>query len=124
MPTRGRMEIVRHLPRCVAGEMGQDVLIDVACLLASIALQLWCFAARPVSWHTATGWYMEGVGTGEARPAGAFSMRPAPAGNPDADGTHGHPDTTPFDERVLIGRIYCTGGATPHVSAHSVWCQR
>jgi hypothetical protein len=95
------------------------MLTDVLCVLASIVLQLWCFAARPVAWRTAPGWYMNGV-----RPNGDFEMRPSPAGNPDNDGTRGHPDFTPYDERALVGSVYCTGGSTPRVSAHRVWCQR
>lgn len=97
---------------------------DVVLAIAGILLQLWCFVVQPVEWHTAPGWYMEGVGTGGIRAAGEFSMRPAPSDGPDGDGTYGNPDLAPDDDRVLIGRIYCTGGAKPRVSAHHVWCQR
>lgn len=95
------------------------MLIEVACTIASIALLIWCLVAQPNEWHTAPGWYMDGV-----RPEGWFEMRPAPGGNPEDDGTNGHPDVTPVDERFLIGRIYCTNGTRPHVAAGSVWCQR
>ena len=88
-------------------------------LVATIWLELWCFATRPTGWRSAPGWYMNGV-----RPDGGFEMRPAAGGDPAADGTFGRPDTWPDDERVIRGHIYCTGGATPHVSADSVWCQR
>lgn len=95
------------------------MLTEVACTIASIVLLIWCFLVRPTEWHTAPGWYMNGV-----RPDGWFEMRPAPGGNPEDDGTFGRPDVTPVDERFLVGRIWCTGGATPRVSADSVWCQR
>lgn len=91
--------------------------------LASLLLQLWCCAMRPTSMRAPDGWYVEGVGTGEVRRRGVFSMRPSPGGDPDADGTHGHPDVTPDDDRVLVGRIYCTAGS-PRVTATRVWCGR
>ncbi len=94
-------------------------MIEVLLLLLTEFVLCWCFVARPVEWYAAPGWYMEGV-----RPDGSTRMRPAPVGNPENDGTNGHPDVTPFDPRWIGLRIYCTGGSRPAVSADRVWCAR
>jgi len=95
-------------------------MTDALCLVATQLLLLWCFVDRPTRWHAPVGWYIDG-----ARPDGRFEMRPAPLGDPNADGTWGHPDVTPDDERAVEGRVYCTGGAHPIVAGpRVVGCQR
>lgn len=94
-------------------------MIEVICLLLTELVLCWCFVVRPVEWHAAPGWYMEGV-----RPDGSTRMRPATVRDPEFDGTWLHPERTPFDPRWIGARIWCTGGARPAVSADRVWCQR
>ena len=95
-------------------------MTEVACLVLSELLLLWCFATRPTSWRSPAGWYVEGV-----RPDGRLDMRPSPGGDPDDDGTWQHPDVTPDDPRAIDARIYCTGGARPViVDARVAGCQR
>lgn len=101
--------------RCRCSYVG---MFDVVSVLLSILLQLWCFAARPVEWRTTPGWYMNGV-----RPDGRFEARPV-LGRPEDDLVDAVRQIVIDDDRRLEARIYCTGGATPHVAATRVWCQR
>ena len=94
-------------------------MAEVICLALTELLLCWSFVARPVRWTAPPGWYMEGV-----RPNGSSNMRPVAGGNPDNDGTFGHPDVTPNDPRWIGVRIWCTGGSRPAVSGRSIWCQR
>lgn len=93
---------------------------DVVSLLATIALLCISMVMRPTHARCPIGWYVNGV-----RPSGGFQCLRAPTGDPDYDGTWGHPDRTIDHPGDLRGRIYCTGGATPIVvDDRAVGCMR
>lgn len=92
--------------------------VDVASVILSILLQLWCFAVRPVEWRTVPGWYVNGI-----HRDGRFEVRPV-LGRPEDDLSDAVNRIDIDDRRRIEARIYCTGGATPHVADDRVWCQR
>jgi hypothetical protein len=92
----------------------------VTCLFITIVLLCWAFVSRPQGAQCPPHWYVDGV-----RPSGSFRCRPVPAGNPDNDGTWGHRDTTPFDDRSISGQLYCSAGLVPLVlDERTVGCRR
>lgn len=77
-----------------------------------------CWALRPTEWRAPGGWFVNGV-----RPSGEFEARPW-LGRPQDDLDDAHARREIADDRVLVGRVWCTGGATPRQDGTKVWCQR
>lgn len=91
----------------------------ISAWLSVVALALGV-AQRPGRASCAAGWHHNGVG-----PSGLFACTPNPVGDPDWDGTWRRPDRSSVPSGFLLGKIYCTNGATPIVvSARVVGCQR
>ena len=95
-------------------------MTEVVSLLVTLIVLCVSMATQPTRARCPADWYVNGI-----RPTGSFECRRAPGGNPDHDGTSGRPDMTIDLPGVVLGRIYCTGGAHPVVvNERAVGCQR
>lgn len=95
-----------------------ELIIDSTVLLLVIALGVAHLMPARGTVHCPPGWYLDGV-----RPSGMFACRPV-LGHPEDDLLDAVRRRVIADDRVIKGRIYCTGGATPRQDGGSVWCQR
>lgn len=86
--------------------------------MLTMALLAFCWIARPAHIHVPRGWYVNGVA-----PDGLFELRPV-LGRPEDDIDDARARRDIRDDRAVLGRLYCTGGATPRQDGTSVWCQR
>ena len=84
----------------------------------TIAALICCWFARPQRLVAPLGWYVDGVD-----PAGWCDFRPVLGRAADdlSDAVH---RVEIRDDRALLGRVHCTGGATARQDGRSVWCQR
>lgn len=100
--------------------MARPAVSDVLALALTVAITVLAFLHHPTRAACPTGWIAQGVD-----PSGVFCCTPAPVGDPNFDGTFGHPDRSVQPPGVVCGRIYCTGGARPiAIGALTVGCQR
>lgn len=83
-----------------------------------VLLVLWCWCSRARRFRAPHGWYIGG-----AQPSGWYRLDPVLGRQEDA-----LPDAWARRNidgpEPVIGRIHCTGGATPRQDGLSVWCQR
>lgn len=86
--------------------------------LAAIVLLVLCWLGRQQRLTSPPGWYVNGVD-----PAGWCEFRPV-IGRPGDDIIDAVTRIAIDDDRVIVGRVHCTGGATPRQDGRSVWCQR
>lgn len=97
-----------------------DFLGWVLMLVTCGVITLINLLTQPTRASCPRGWHHNGVRTG-----GDFVCEPAPVGDPDQDGTWGHPERSVVPDERLPGKVYCTSGAKPIVvNERTVGCQR